>query len=382
MEAQNMKTFFYMSSNFHNAYGHMVRNPPQGFEYEKSEFMAHKATGGKLKSIQPFISPIYNDLLIRLGRPKVRKFDASGFDLVHSAQSLLDTNKPYVVDFEHAAVFCGFNQYALDRPAFAKALSKVLLDKNLKKIMPFTNAAKASLCNSVQGVEEKVEVVTPPITPPEQFKKLEHSGVNFLFIGKAFYEKGGLDVLLAFDKISRRYDCSLAIVSPTVPEEVKAKFSKNPSINFFGSLTTEELKRFYLGSDVLVFPSHYDTYGFVIPEAFSYGLPVITTNSFALPELVEHEKTGLIVKSFYSSFREDFGYRYPTVSELSTRRLMDCKNPTEGYVGELAQAMERMIQEGTLGRMSENARAEALNGKFSLGKWKEKMGRIYEEAMQ
>ncbi|MFH0817862.1 MAG: hypothetical protein V1909_04475, partial [Candidatus Micrarchaeota archaeon] len=114
-----------MSSNFHNAYGHMVRNPPEGFEYEKSEFMAHQEAvravsalspgiGGRLtgllKAVQPRISPLYNDLLIKLNRPKVRRFESTSYDLVHSAQSLLETNKPYVVDFEHAAVFSGFNQ--------------------------------------------------------------------------------------------------------------------------------------------------------------------------------------------------------------------------------------------------------------------------------
>lgn len=393
------KVFFYMSSHFHNAYGHMVRNPPEGFEYVKSEFMAHEETvltlssvspglGGKikgvLKGIQPRISPVYNDLLIKLNRPKVRRFEASGYDLIHSAQSLLATETPYVADFEHAAVFSGFNQYALERAGFVRALKKVLLSRNLKKLIPWTNSAKKSLLNFVKGdgIEEKVEVVLAPITPPEKFERKKHAGVNFLFIGKVFYEKGGYDSLLAFDRISEKYDATLTMVAPSAPEDVKAQFSKNGKIKILGPQPYEELKRIYSESDVMLFPSHYDTYGFVIPEAFSYGLPVIAADNFSTSELVDHEKTGLVVKSYYSSYKEDCGYLYPNIGELSRMRLESCKHPTDGYIDELAKAIERTINDGTLRkRMAENAKKEALEGKFSLNAWKGKIGRIYREAL-
>ncbi|MFH0817332.1 MAG: glycosyltransferase family 4 protein, partial [Candidatus Micrarchaeota archaeon] len=258
------------------------------------------------------------------------------------------------------------------------------LNKNLKKLMPWTNAAKGSLLNFVkeEGIEEKVEVVMAPITPPEKFEKRKHSGVNFLFVGKVFYEKGGYDTLLAFDKISNRYDCALTMIAPTAPDEVKEQFEKNRKIKILGPQPYEDLKRIYSESDSLLFPSHYDTYGFVILEAFSYGIPVITVDSFSAPELVEHEKTGLVVKSFYSLYRKDGGYRYPTVAEMAKRRLEDCKRPTAEYINELASAIERIINEGTLRKkLSENAKKEALEGKFSLGTWKKKMGRIYGEAL-
>ncbi len=399
MAVMSKKVFFYMSSDFHYMYHHMADNPPEGFEYSASKFMAHKEITnsvrgmsptlgnnlmGILKSLQPKLSPVYNDLLISLNKPKVREFDATGYDLVHSAQSLLSTNRPYVADFEHAAVFCGFNQYALERESYVRALKKVLLDKNLKRLIPWTNAIKESLLNFVkdEGIEEKTEVIMAPITPPEKFERQKHPGVNFLFIGRWFYEKGGLETLIAFDRISEKYDCSLTMVAPSAPEDVKERFSKNKKIRFLGTQPYNELKRLYGESDVLVFPTHLDTVGFVIPEAFSYGLPVITVDSFSLPELIKDEKTGLIVKSYYSSFRKDRGYIYPTARELWRRRPEDCKNPTERYIGELGRAMEKTLNDGALmRRMSKAAQKEAVDGMFSLAKWKKKMGGVYEEAL-
>jgi glycosyltransferase involved in cell wall biosynthesis len=388
------KVFMYMSASFHNAYLHMAKNPPDGFSIATSAYMAY-APGtsaastlppqaqSAIRTLNPYLSPLYNQLHILLSRPKVRKFASDSYDLVHSAQSILDTNLPYVMDFEHAAVLSGYNQSAFEREGFRNALKRRLLDGKLKKLLPWSNAAKRSLTNFVKSheLEQKIETVYPVITPPAKLEKTEHEGVNFIFVGGIFYEKGGYDAMLAFDKISEKYDSTLTMVTP-IPKEVKERFSKNPKIRMLGPQPYAKVKQLYSQSDVFVMPTHYDTFGFVIPEALSYGLPVLTDNSFSRPELVEHGKTGLVVDAYYSSFREDGAYIYQSVEELKKRRE-DCKYPTESYINELASSMERFIGEDSLRReMSRNAREETVSGKFSPKAWKEKMGRIYEEASE
>lgn len=387
------KVFMYMSASFHNAYLHMAKNPPEGFSISTSAYMAYTPgtspstlppqAQSAIRSLNPYLSPIYNRLHILLSRPKVRRFESDSYDMVHSAQSILDTNLPYVMDFEHAAALSGYNQSAFEREGFRKALLKKLLDKNLRKLLPWSNAAKRSLTNFVKSpeLEQKIETVYPVITPPPKLEREKHEGVNFVFVGGIFYEKGGFDAISAFDKISEKYDATLTLVSP-IPKEVKERFSKNPKIRMLGPQPYAKVKELYLNSDVFVMPTHYDTFGFVIPEALSYGLPVLTDNSFSRPELVEHGKTGLLVDAYYSSFREDGAYIYQTVEELKKRRE-DCKYPTESYINELASSMERLINEDSLrSEMSRNAREETLTGKFSPKAYKEKMGRIYEEALR
>src|SRR5271163_44145 len=166
-----------MSSASHNAYRNMVANAPEGFDFVDSEFMAHgvvqaaralpSALGADLGTratrlvtkLQPYLSPYYNDAHILLNKPKVRQFHSRDYDIVHSGQSLLDTNLPYVVDFEHATAFCGYSQYALRRPGFVGALERVLLNPRLKKLLAWSDAASRSLTNFIKNTDiaRKVE---------------------------------------------------------------------------------------------------------------------------------------------------------------------------------------------------------------------------------
>jgi len=48
--------------------------------------------------------------------------------------------------------------------------------------------------------------------------------------------------------------------------------------------------------DIFVHPSYAEGFGIVVPEAMLAKKPIIVSNAGALPELIEHEKTGLIVE--------------------------------------------------------------------------------------
>ena len=48
--------------------------------------------------------------------------------------------------------------------------------------------------------------------------------------------------------------------------------------------------------DIFVHPAYAEAFGIVVPEAMLAQKPIIVSNAGALPELIEHEKTGLIVE--------------------------------------------------------------------------------------
>lgn len=390
------KLFLYMSSAKHNAYRNMVANAPEGFEFAESEFMARglvqavqglpSGPGASVKrfvsDFQTFLSPYYNYAHIRLNNPKVREFHSDDYDLVHSGQSLLDTNLPYVIDFEHASVFSGYNQYALRRPGFVRALERILLDKKLKKLLAWSDAAGKSLTNFVKNkdVAQKVETFYPVMAPAKRVRRTS-SSFNFLFIGNNFYAKGGYESLLAFEKLADAYDCRFTAIGD-IPREVYARFGRNSKITLSQRVPYVKVVEFYSNSDVFVFPTHYDTYGFVIPEALSFGLPVISVDSFSTPELVRHEKTGLLIKTYFSSYADDFGYAAQTQRELGKKRLEACSKPPEWYVKLLSEAMERMMNDSRLkDEYSRNAMKETTEGKFSPRCSREQLKRIYEEAL-
>ena len=371
----------------------MVANAPEGFTFAESEFMAHgilRATqrmrSGCMRQfvgrLQSNLSPYYNHAHILLNSPKVRKFRSGDFDLVHSSQSLLDTNLPYVVDFEHATAFCGYNQYALKRPGFIRALECILLNRNLKKLLAWSDAAAKSLTSVVQNekIVRKVETFYPVMASAKRSPRA-CAPFNFLFIGNNFYAKGGYESLLAFEQLAGGYDCHFTAIGD-IPQEVYARFGRNSKITLSQPVPYVKIAEFYSNSDVFVFPSHYDTYGFVILEALSFGLPVISVDSFSTPELVRHKKTGLLIKTHFSSFANDFGYAASTQPELNKRRIKACMNPPHWYVKLLSEAMARMINDSRLrDECSRNAIAETTQGRFSPKHSREQLKRIYEEAL-
>ena len=63
-------------------------------------------------------------------------------------------------------------------------------------------------------------------------------------------------------------------------------------VRFPGPSTGEELDRAYAGADLLVLASHAETYGMVVTEALSRGLPVIATDVGGVSEALGHGENG------------------------------------------------------------------------------------------
>ncbi len=68
-------------------------------------------------------------------------------------------------------------------------------------------------------------------------------------------------------------------------------------VDFLGVLTGEEKRQAFLNADLLSFPTFYEneTFGLVALEAMQFSLPVVASTWRALPSIVEHRKTGLLV---------------------------------------------------------------------------------------
>lgn len=64
---------------------------------------------------------------------------------------------------------------------------------------------------------------------------------------------------------------------------------------FHGAMSHEELGRFYSRADVFTFPSLYEGYGIVLAEAMHAGLPIITTRTGAVDEILREGENALIV---------------------------------------------------------------------------------------
>jgi len=57
---------------------------------------------------------------------------------------------------------------------------------------------------------------------------------------------------------------------------------------------TDEVPRMLSAIDLLVLPSHSETFGYILVEAMAMGKPVVATNAGGVPEIVEDGKSGLL----------------------------------------------------------------------------------------
>jgi glycosyltransferase involved in cell wall biosynthesis len=68
------------------------------------------------------------------------------------------------------------------------------------------------------------------------------------------------------------------------------------NVRFVGSVSREALPDFYRRARFLVVPSvWYEVYAVVLMEAMTLGIPIIGTDIGGTPEVIEHERTGLLV---------------------------------------------------------------------------------------
>lgn len=120
-----------------------------------------------------------------------------------------------------------------------------------------------------------------------------------LFCGRTVEEKGVKELISAFKRIKHINNTKLLIVGSTFfgASNEKNKYEKElvelskdikDKIVFSGYIPNKELYKVYQVADLAVFPHICEEgFGLTVVEAMTSGLPIITTNSGAIPDLLK-----------------------------------------------------------------------------------------------
>lgn len=121
---------------------------------------------------------------------------------------------------------------------------------------------------------------------------------RFLYLGRLDKAKG-VDLLCeAFLRVATgKQDFLLRIAGwGPLDESLREKYKDHNNIVFTGPVFGEQKDELIRDSNVLVAPSvSPEPFGIVIAEAYSHGLPVITSRAGAFPEIVRDGETGFMV---------------------------------------------------------------------------------------
>jgi len=118
---------------------------------------------------------------------------------------------------------------------------------------------------------------------------------RFIFLGHVARAKGMETILDSADRLPT--GCTIDIYGP-LDEYTAAEIDKRGCgrVHYCGFLSHPEVDKKLWDYDCLVLPTYYPGEGYpgVIAEAFAHGLPVITSNWMAIPEMVDQDCAILI----------------------------------------------------------------------------------------
>lgn len=173
--------------------------------------------------------------------------------------------------------------YAFEQATYAGALHLFTMGEPARQaLLTFYNIPPERVTNVGGGVNFDH---LPTLQPPEH----EREPV-ILFVGREYRRKGGDLLVDAFRQVRAQMpNARLQIVGTTeAPHE--------PGVEVLGTINNrQQIADLYARAQVFCLPTRFEPYGLVLAEAMAYGLPCVGTNICAVPEIVLHEQTGLVV---------------------------------------------------------------------------------------
>ena len=147
--------------------------------------------------------------------------------------------------------------------------------------------------------------------------RIRGTGRGFLFLGTLSREKG-IDIAV---RTAKQLGVSLLIAGeiraqdrPFLEKDV-FPYIDGERIRFIGEVGHEEKVSLLSEADALLFPSRWnEAFGLVMVEALASGTPVVALKNGAVPEILEHGKTGLIAEDV-----DDFAECARRVAGISRR---------------------------------------------------------------
>lgn len=178
-----------------------------------------------------------------------------------------------------------------------KAARQAYIAKNCKKILVPSTLHKDDVVKNLNIAQDKVFVLPPAIDAPQNTERQPNEVFTFGLSAIGFANKGGYTALKAFKKFNHNKKAKLRIIYP--------KWRKNLILRLFLLLNNldknvefvdkyQNIGDFYKGIDCLLVPSKEETFGMVVTEAMSFGVPVIISSRCGAKDFVKEEQNGFV----------------------------------------------------------------------------------------
>ena len=270
-------------------------------------------------------------------------------DLLHNFNSINYGDIPWVVTFETSVPRLYRNN------VFSTGVER-LKKKNCLAIIAMSQAAldihnKSLLSKSTVPIDtlaHKTFVVHPPqsLIHSNMYRFNNINPLKLIFVSNQFFLKGGRALLDALLEFREHYKVELTLVTRfslndnvTLSNDEDTKYVKEQIkensdwIYHYNGLSNDKVLSLMAESHLGIVMSFAETYGYVVLEMQAAGVPVVTTDIRAFPE-INSDKTGWLVK---------YPYRNGRLPNGSTRE--DVKDITESMKKQLLVILEEVVSD-------------------------------------
>ncbi len=233
-------------------------------------------------------------------------------------------------------------------------------------------------------VDDKISVLLPPqeVLVDDVMTPSKEGGGRVIFCGKDFFRKGGSEIVRALLKVREEFPVEAYLIGDYQhvdyasswevdnADEMRRAFEGNSSwLHHWDKMPNGEMLKLAKTCHVGLLPTRDDTFGYSVLEFQACGLPCITTDIGALPEVNNEEIGWLVSVPKGKARRADF-------SSVEKMRELSCLIE-KGLVEKLREAFASpgTIQEKGL-RSIENLKSHHSPEVFGR-----RLGEIYEEAL-
>ena len=278
-----------------------------------------------------------------------------------------NSDKPFILELDNPYTPAYYHLENLKRN---KEKIKVQLDKAYKITYLSETCKNHAIEIYGKDIEEKSFVNYPYMA--ENYKKNNRSDdeiINFIFVGLDSRRKGGDELLEAFTH-TKEENIRLTFIS-NLSDQKKLKYQKDSRITILPPQPRVKLlNEIYPRMDVMVFPSFHESFGVVLLEALSFGMGIITLNTYATPEIVKNDYNGKllhhpILKPTILNGKEVVNCVDLRIQDFHDRYLKH----DEFYYGMYEELKSAIIEANSQYKKWQKNSLELFNNKFSPNIW-------------
>ena len=271
--------------------------------------------------------------------------DLENFDIIHSHYWMSGLvgkevankyNKPLVYTSHSLGIFLdGYNKERVDCEKIIMTSSDVITTSSLFE--------EDMILKNYNVDSNKVKLITPGVDVeiflPDQTVKRENI---FLSIGRIQEQKGQIETIKFLDnfkKVENNFTCYF-VGGPSGKsgneylvelKQTVVDLNLESHIEFLDNLPQTEIRDLLNKSKLLIHTSKFETFGLVAAEANAMGVPVLTTNSGSVLEIVESNKNGYYSESLIDGNVNNFVKELFNNNDKFHEIMLNCLDKSKAY---------------------------------------------------